>query len=113
MWIKPLGKQKLQFLAHPQAVKSRLAAVGKSNVSRVKLSPGPALPGAGSGMDLPALKHRMSTESNLLLCLKEHHHRQRFLPMTSTKGINSKDASLVTISSHPNPQWDEWGLLQV
>lgn len=62
--------------------------LGKNSVSRVKNSPGPALPGAGSRM---ALKHRMSTERNVLLCLTEHHHRQKFLPMTSTEGINCKD----------------------
>jgi len=63
--------------------------LGKSSVSGVKHSP--ALPGAGSRMDPPALQHGLSTENNLLLCLTEHHHRQRFLPMTSTEGINYKD----------------------
>lgn len=69
-------------------MKSELAAVGKSSISGVKHSPGP---GAGSRTVLLALKHGMSTESNLLLCLTEHHHRQRFLPMTSTEGIDCKD----------------------
>lgn len=45
-------------------VKSELTAMDKSSVSRVKHSPGPALPGAGSRMDLPVLKHEMSAESN-------------------------------------------------
>lgn len=48
-----------------EPVKSELTAVDKSSVSRVKHSPGSALPGAGSRMDLPALKHGMGTESNL------------------------------------------------
>lgn len=65
--------------------------MGNSSVSGVKHSPCPALPGAGSRTDLPALKYGMSTENSLLLCLTEHHHRQGFLPMTSTKGINCKD----------------------
>lgn len=44
----------------PQPVKSELAAVGKSSVSGVKQSPGLALPGAGSRMDLPSLRRRMN-----------------------------------------------------
>lgn len=63
--IKAPGKQKLQSPQQPEPVKSELAAVGKSSVSRVKHSPGPGLPGAGSRMDLPALNHRVSAESNL------------------------------------------------
>lgn len=55
--IKAPGKQKLMSPGQPQPVKSELAAVGKSSVSSVKHSPGPALPGAGSRMGLPALKH--------------------------------------------------------
>lgn len=54
--IKAPGKQKLQSPGQPEPVKGELAAMGKSSVSRVKHSPGPALPGAGSRMDLPALQ---------------------------------------------------------
>lgn len=71
-------------------MKSELAAVRKSNVSRVKWSPGPALPGAGSRTHLPSLRRGMNAESNLLLCLTEEPHRQRFLPVTST-GVSCKD----------------------
>lgn len=62
---KAPGKQKLQSPGQPEPVRSELAAVGRSSVSRVRHSPGPALPGAGSRMDLPALKHRVSAESSL------------------------------------------------
>lgn len=67
-------------------MKSEVAAAAGHSVSRVKHGPGPALPGAGSRMDLPALKHGMKAEGDLLLCLTE----QRFLPVTSTEGITVK-----------------------
>lgn len=60
-----LCREKLQSPGQPEPVRSELAAVGRSSVSRVRHSPGPALPGAGSRMDLPALKHGVSAESSL------------------------------------------------
>lgn len=60
-----LGKQRVQ----PQPMKSQLAAAaGQGSVS-----------GDGSGTALPALRHRKSTKSTVLLCVTEHHHRWTFL----------------------------------